>query len=90
MNLGIAYYSEQQYSLLLRFADDRNALHDTWEAWLLQFLKTYSYLKASGFEVEKIEIDINELLRYCHKKGLKNTLETRSKYVQGKVSGEIP
>ncbi len=90
MNLGIGYYSEQQYSLLLRYADDRKALHDTWEEWLLQFGKTYSYLKASGIDVEKIDVDINHLLRYCHKQGLKNTGETRSKYIQAKVSGEIP
>jgi hypothetical protein len=89
MIIGVGYYSEQQYSLLLRYADDRKSLDDTWEKWLVQFGKTCSLLKANGIEVEEVDVDVNHLLRYCHKKGLKNTGETRSRYVQGKVSGEI-
>jgi hypothetical protein len=86
----LGYYDEQQYNLLLRYADDRKSLHDTWKEWLLEYEKAYSNLTISGLKVKKIEVDINHLLCYCHKQGLKNTGETRSKYIQAKVSGEIP
>jgi hypothetical protein len=48
----LAYYSPEQYKLLLKLADDLKKLDDKWEDWLLNFLKAKARLQ-NEFAVER-------------------------------------
>ena len=37
--VSVAYYSPEQYALLLKLADDRDKLHDTWEGWMAEYAR---------------------------------------------------
>jgi len=50
--LGLAWYSREDWGRLHEIADDRNKLDDTYEAWERQALKMIRDLEAHGGELE--------------------------------------
>ena len=57
-------------------------MHDTWNEWHKAFLKAKKELISQGFEVEDVEIDLDELINYCKMRGIKNDGNARSQFVQ--------
>lgn len=60
--------------------DDSHSMHDSWEEWNREYIKTKKRLEDLGLVVHDITIDIEALNRYCLERGLKNDGETRSHY----------
>ncbi len=78
---SIAYYRREQWPMLLGSADDRHALEDTYDEWMLSFEKGLKNMRAAGMEPLRVDVDINELLAWCKAKGLKNTGEYRAEFI---------
>lgn len=87
--VGIAYYSREQYEILLKISDDVENMCDTWEEWQGKAIELMNRLSKQGVKVQKIEVYVHQLWYHCSQNGLKNTSATRSQYVQGIVSGVI-
>jgi len=79
--LNVAYYREEDWKRFLDSIDDRNSMHETWHEWHEAYLNTVKGLKAKGFKVRQITVDLDELLQYCREKGIKNTGKARSQFV---------
>lgn len=77
----IAYYRKEDWKRFLQTADDRHNLEDTWEEWYESFIKMKLKLYAEGFETLDAVVDIDELLKYCKAKGIKNDGAARSKFI---------
>jgi len=77
----LAYYRKNDWDQLMKIIDDRESMHDTWEEWLQTYNNAKKSLKAQGFKVYDITIDLNDLKKYCKDRGLKNNGKTRSMYV---------
>lgn len=85
----IAYYSPEQYQILLNLADDRKKLDDKWHDWLSGYLKLKTHLQGDVI-VEDIHIDVQKMHDYFKANKLKNTSRNRAEYVtsEGKKSYE--
>jgi hypothetical protein len=70
-NIGIAYYSPEEYAKLLLTADDASELEDTWEEWYQNMQNTRNNLAALGILCSEVPIQIEALQKYCQEHNLK-------------------
>lgn len=82
--VNLAFYKEEDWERFLESIDDRDKMHDTWHEWHESYIKVRNGLRAEGFKVRQIIIDIDELCQFCKGKGVKNTGQVRSEFVRRK------
>jgi len=82
--INLAYYQEQDWERFLEIIDDRNKMHDTWQAWNKAYLKLKKELTLQGFIVKKTVVDLDELQNYCSLRGIKNDGKARSQFVSNR------
>jgi len=80
-NIGIAYYSPEEYAKLLVTADDASELEDTWEEWYQNMQNTRNNLAALGIVCREVPIQIEALQKFCQEHNLQNNGTARSEYV---------
>jgi hypothetical protein len=85
LKVGIAWYRPEQWGRLRQISDDVNKLEESYEEWLSIATKTLGELQAQGMEIEKVEIDINELQAYCNDRGMPVNAKSRSEFVTDKL-----
>jgi hypothetical protein len=93
--LGLAWYSREDWERLREIADDRDKLDDTHEDWERQALKMIQDLEAVGRRVQKVPINIEALIAWCRERKCRIDMAARSEYVshllsQGKKDAEAP
>lgn len=79
--VNLASYRKEDWKKLINSADDKETMHDTWDEWRKAFMEMKLRLEKQGLIVNEVIIDIEELLEYCRKNGLKNIGKTRSLFV---------
>ena len=84
IGIKLAYYRRKDWKRFIKIIDDRECLHDTWNDWHRDYLKTKKSLISEGFEVADIEINLDELINYREMRGIKNDGKARSQFVQAK------
>lgn len=82
--INLPYYRKQDWERLLSVSDDRESMHDTWNAWHKVYQKLKKQMIARGFEVREVVVDIDELVEYCKSRGIKNDSHARSQFVVDK------
>lgn len=80
ISVAACFYSPEDYAILLKISDDRESMCDTYEDWLVEFMKIRTGLEEKGMAVSPVRIKLDALLKFCKENNLKNTGETRSKY----------
>jgi hypothetical protein len=93
--LGLAWYSREDWERLREIADDRDKLDDTYEDWERQALKMIHDLEAVGRRIQKVPINIEALIAWCRERKRRIDMAARSEYVshllsQGKKDSEAP
>ena len=78
---GIAWYRPEQWARLLEVSDDRDELEATFAEWEALAEEKVRELQAEGVNVEKVIVDIEELLAWCQGRGLSVDASARSHYV---------
>jgi hypothetical protein len=63
--LGAAWYRRQQWDRLLEISSDRDELENTYDEWKAMAEENLSILAQQGYVLRKIDIDVEELLRWC-------------------------
>ncbi|MBM4141516.1 MAG: hypothetical protein FJ242_08580 [Nitrospira sp.] len=81
MVIGIGFYRREQWPLLLETSVDAQILGKTYDEWLDVLDSSIEKIRAHGIEPELIEVDVNELLAFCEKQGMKNNAEARSRFI---------
>lgn len=79
--LKLAYYRKKDWNKLMRSIVDRESMHANWFEWYKEYNESKARLEEGGFTIHEMTIKIDELNQFCAEKGLKNSGETRSKYV---------
>jgi len=79
--IAICFYTPDSYEELKEVADDKRVLCDTYADWLVEFSKAVNGLKQQGLEVAPVNINIDQLKKWCKQNKLRNTSSSRSKYV---------
>ena len=64
--IGVAWYRPEQWDRLLQIADDRDVLEDTYEEWQAVAEESLKKFAKLGYNYRKVDIDIEELLKWCH------------------------
>ena len=67
--LGFAWYRPDQWELLREFAPDGDQLEDHFEEWQEGANKALRELESLGQRVEKVDINVVELVTWCNKNG---------------------
>jgi hypothetical protein len=82
---GVAWYRREQWERLREVSQDAENLDETYDAWL----ETAERLIRDGIpddvQVEKIEIDVEEVLAWCNVRGLPMNGASRSRFVSERV-----
>ena len=80
MVIAACFYSPDVYEKLLKISDDREKMCDTYEDWLVQFMKMKNGLEEEHLSIQPVPVNLEKLIEFCRKNNLLNTGEARSKY----------
>src|SRR6266478_5048125 len=82
---GVAWYRPEQWERLREVSEDVDNLEETYDAWL----KTAERLIRDGIpsdvRVERINVDVEEVLAWCNMRGLPMNASSRSRFVSETV-----
>jgi len=82
---GVAWYRPEQWERLREVSEDVDNLEETYDAWL----KTAERLIRDGIpsdvRVERINVDVEEVLAWCNVLGLPMNASSRSRFVSERV-----
>lgn len=80
--VGIGWYQRDQYDKLLEAAADRDKLDDSYEAWTASAEKAIQNGVKAGMKMEKVYINVDDLIAWCNEQSLALNGEARAKYVE--------
>ena len=84
--MGVAWYTRDQWSLLKAFAADGEALDATYEAWHAGATKLIEDLeKRPDIQARRVFVDIQEMIAWCREAQLPFNSAARAEYVAEKV-----
>jgi len=83
--VGFAWYRANQWEQLRAVAIDRDTLHDTYAAWVVDATRAFMELQKAGVDAQKIDVDLDELMDWCKRKHCVVDGEARSMFVADKV-----
>ena len=66
---GIAWYRRDQWARLRELAVDADRLEEAFEDWLVGAQKTIVQLTATGLRVRRVDVDLDDLVRWCRHDG---------------------
>lgn len=84
-DVGVAWYRREQWERLLDIAADRDVLEDTYDEWQTLAEETLRNLAKKGIVPRKVDIDVEELLSWCHSQHRPVDGKARSGFVAAKL-----
>jgi hypothetical protein len=66
---GIAWYRRDQWARLRELAADADRLEEAYEDWLAGAQKTIVQMTATGVRVRRLDIALDDLVRWCRHEG---------------------
>ncbi len=86
--MGVAWYKPEQWARLLQIVDDRDNLEDTYEAWQATAEESVKQFARPGVVVRKVDVDVEELLRWCIAQNRPVNGAARSAYAMSRLYEE--
>src|SRR5437867_4031847 len=85
VRVGLGWYRPEQWTRLLEVSVDRDALEDTHAEWAKGAAEAMRELRARGVTVEKIDVEVEELVQWCLDRGLMVDSRARSNFAAEKL-----
>ena len=82
---GIAWYRPEQWQRLRDVSEDVENLEVTYEAWLQTAEQMLREGIPADVSVEKVDIDVEEVLAWCNARNLPMNAQSRSRYVSDRM-----
>ncbi|HVO68840.1 MAG TPA: hypothetical protein VMT24_02275 [Aggregatilineaceae bacterium] len=82
---AIAWYREDQWERLREISADRDQLDDTYAEWVIKAEEVMKHLAAQGLSIEKVEIDLEDLQRWCEAQRMPVDSRARASYAAEKA-----
>ena len=82
---GVAWYRPEQWQRLREVSEDVDNLDETYDAWLQTAERTIRDGIPADVVVEKIDIDVEEVLAWCNVLGLPMNAASRARFVSERV-----
>jgi hypothetical protein len=81
VKFGFAWFRPEQWSRLRQVSADREELEETLAEWESRAEETLGSLQAQGMNIERVIVDVEEVLAGCKHRGLPFDANARSHYV---------
>jgi hypothetical protein len=90
-NLGVAmaWYRREQWPLLRAMSADADKLEATYDEWEAFATKHMRDLEARGIRVQKIDVDVETLTRWCKREGRAVDGDARAEYALRGLGREL-
>ena len=85
MKTGVAWYRRKQQNRLLEISTDSDELESTYDEWIEQATNTFNNLAKTGITLKKVNVDVEELLKWCRANNRPVDGEARTEYVVRKM-----
>jgi hypothetical protein len=82
---GVAWYRPEQWQRLREVSEDADNLEETYDAWLKSAERMIRDGIPAGVVVEKIDVDIEEMLAWCNVLGLPMNAASRARFISERV-----
>jgi hypothetical protein len=82
---GVAWYRRDQWEQLLSVSTDRSDLEDTYEEWVNYAQHGIQVLENQGVRLVKVDVDVDDLIRWCADGNREVDAEARADFVADKV-----
>ncbi|MEX0649149.1 MAG: hypothetical protein WEA56_13760 [Balneolaceae bacterium] len=82
---GILWWKPKQWERAKQISSDSHIFDDSYRVWKENAEKTYKNFQDLGYTIYKIEIDFDEFLKWCKKRGVPLNANARTKFVSMKV-----
>jgi len=79
--VGIAWYRADQWARLHEVSVDRAELEPSYASWEAGANRRLQELRARGLEVQRFDVDVEALVRWCELEGCEVDGRARSRYV---------
>ncbi len=79
-SVGVPWYRADQWELLRERADDPEVLVERYEDWVVQAERMLALLEKQGMSVEKIDVDVEEVIAWCKAAGRPFDSKARAEY----------
>jgi hypothetical protein len=77
---GVAWYRPEQWARLVEICADADELDDSYEDWFRNATARFAQLTAAGWTLKRVDVDVEELLRWCVVRGRLVDGQARSAY----------
>jgi hypothetical protein len=78
--LGYAWYPREQWDRWREVCTDGDDFEEDYEAWVDYASGRLIELKEQGFDVRKVDMDLDVWVRWCRRRGLPLNGKSRSRY----------
>ena len=82
---GIGWYKKEQWDELRRVSVDCDKLEATWEEWAANAEETTIRLMKSGAQIQKVTVDVNDLVLWCRAQNRPCDGEARAAFVTSHI-----
>jgi hypothetical protein len=79
--IGVGWYRKEQWARLRSVSTDAKNLEPSYEDWLANAENALLNLHAEGADAVKVDVDVEELIRWCQEKKLPVDGKSRSAFV---------
>jgi hypothetical protein len=79
--LGVGWYRRDQWALLKAHSVDAATLEDSYDEWLAYAERTTGELRVRGFESRRVDIDVEEMIRWCKAEGRALDGKARARFI---------
>jgi len=82
---GIAWYRRDQWGRLRELAADPDRLEESYDDWLVGAQKTLVQMAVSGVRAQRVDVDVDALVRWCRLEGRPMDSAARAAYAASQL-----
>jgi hypothetical protein len=87
-DVGVTWFREEDYPVLLEIFDDADKMPRTWKEWLKRAEQMEERAKAQGYHTQRVYIDPDSFANWCLCEGMSTDSEGRQKFALGTVAAK--
>ncbi len=85
MAIGVAWYCREEWGRLLAVSVDRERMEETYDEWMRSARRTLLEMKGQGAHVEKVDVGVDELVKWCRDRNVSVNGEARANFASFKL-----
>jgi hypothetical protein len=79
-DVGVTWFREEDYPILLEIFDDADKMPGSWNEWLKSAQQMEEWAKAQGYRTQRVYIDPDSFADWCLCEGMGTDSQGRQKF----------